>query len=175
MKYYAEGISVVPLKPRSKEPLVKLREYQKELPSMNEIWDWFISTNNNVGIVTGKVSNGLVVVNVNDEGLFRESYKRLDDDLKHVENNTWVVKTDKGYQIYLRVFGEGKDIPRSRTFNGIEVIGEGGYVVAPPSVLRNGVRYEFLDPKTVLTRPIRTLFPEEFKIVMGLITELTKK
>jgi hypothetical protein len=139
---------------------------------MNEVRKWFKDTNNNVGIVTGKASDNLTVFDFDDEELFKEFYKRLDDRLKDIIRNTWVAKTQRGFQVYLRV---DTDRPiRSMRFKGVDIKAEGGYVVAPPSVHPSGIRYEFLNPDMPLTYVIRKVTEPEFLELVSIVAEVSK-
>ena len=175
MMYHAQGLSVIPIKPHSKEPAIaKWKPYQKEAPSINEIKQWFYNTDNNIGIVTGSVSGGAVVLDFDTEELFREFYSRLDDRLKDIVKNTWIGKTDRGFHVYLRVFEEEMDVPRSRSFGGVDIKGEGGYVVAPPSVHPSGIRYEFLEPDMPVKKVIMYVMPEDWDKIIEIISRITK-
>lgn len=60
--YLARGWSVVPVEPRGKRPVVPWAEFQRRLPTEDELEAWFRHRgNSNLAIVTGAVS-GLVVL-----------------------------------------------------------------------------------------------------------------
>jgi len=160
MFYLANGLSIIPIKPYSKEPAVPWKEYQKEPPSISEVQKWFKGTDYGIGIVTGKVSDNLVVIDFDDAETFKEFLKTLKDDLKDIVNNTWVVKTSRGFHLYLRVDTD-KKIPTTK-FPGVDVKAEGAYVVAPPSIHPSGIRYEFLTPDMPVKYVIRKVTWEEF-------------
>ncbi len=146
--YVKKGLSVIPLKPRSKEPLIPWKQYQERLPSKEELDKWFGERNLNVGIVTGRVSGNLVVIDFDSEEKFKGFIERLKSARKGLQvaiSNTWIVKTGKGYHIYLRL-PNAELVPRTkvRLAEGIDLKAEGGYVVAPPSVHPSGKRYEFV-------------------------------
>ena len=175
MMYHANGLSVIPIKPHSKEPAIpKWKPYQKEAPSINEIKQWFYNTDNNIGIVMGSVSGGTFALDFDSVGLFREFYSRLDDRLKGIVKNTWIVKTDRGFHVYLRAFEEEMDVPKTQSFGGIDVKGEGSYVVAPPSVHPSGIRYEFLEPDMPVKKIIMLVMPEDWEEFIEIISRITK-
>lgn len=127
--YYDLGFSVMPV--RGKLPLLSWKKWQKErpLPEQVEAWD---RTNHNIGIITGKVS-GIVVVDVDGE---------TDKEF----TPTWTVKTSKGFHYYFNYQPIGN---RARIAENIDIRGEGGYVVAPPSRHESGHVYEWVrDPST---------------------------
>jgi hypothetical protein len=160
MAYIANGLSVIPIKPYSKEPAVAWKAYQQEPPSVSEVQKWFKGTDYGIGIVTGKVSDNLVVIDFDGAETFKEFLKTLKDDLKDIVNNTWVVKTSRGFHVYLRVDTD-KKIPTTK-FPGVDIKAEGAYVVAPPSIHPSGIRYEFLTPDMPVKYVIRKVTWEEF-------------
>jgi hypothetical protein len=101
-----------------------------------ELQDWFSTGNANIGIVTGSIS-GIDVVDY-------DSQEALE--LAGSFPQTPLVKTGKeyGYHGYYchkdgtRNFQKRDDIP------GLDLRGDGGYVVAPPSVHESGVQYQWV-------------------------------
>jgi len=58
---------------------------------------------------------------------------------------TLTVKTSKGWHLYFRVpVGVVVGNSQGTLANGIDVRGDGGYVMVPPSVHASGVKYAFL-------------------------------
>ncbi len=181
-KYYVEhGFSVIPLKPRSKEPLIPWKEYQERLPTPEELKEWFEGkdTNDvNVAIVTGRVSGNLVVLDFDSEDAFKRFYERVkkaSEILLRDLSNTWIVKTGKGFHVYFRLHSPDM-VPRTRVrlADGIDVKGEGGYVVAPPSVHPSGCRYSFIEVNGEVLGPPDILEPatlteEEWNKLLQLI------
>ncbi|MBU0514811.1 MAG: bifunctional DNA primase/polymerase [Proteobacteria bacterium] len=120
------GLSVIPTAPGEKRPAVTWTEYQERRPTVDELAVWFGRNGHGLGIVTGQVS-GLVVLDADSEAGRDELEKHLPDSLL-----TWVGKTPKGYHYYFRH-------PGGRVPNGVRVLpdvdlrGDGGQVVAPPT------------------------------------------
>ena len=68
--------SVIPVG-KNKKSLIKWEEYQKRLPTEQEIIDWWAKfPEANVGIVTGLIS-GLVVIDIDDPIVGKEALKEL--------------------------------------------------------------------------------------------------
>lgn len=135
-EYIKIGLSIVPLKAGSKIPFVQWKDYQKRLPSQQDLDEWFHDhPERNIGIVCGEVSNNLVVLDFDDEEVGQQWMR------KHVYlcRETWIVKTNQGYHVYFRI----PEPPSTFSFEGGEVKGAGGYVVAPPSIHQSGKKYEF--------------------------------
>ncbi len=103
--YVSYGLSVIPLKHGEKVPLIKWEQYQKEPPSIAEVQKWFKDTDNNIAIVCGKVSGNLVVIDFDDVEAYEKFMKEIEGDteLKDIINSTWLVRTGKGFHIYLRI------------------------------------------------------------------------
>jgi len=170
MAYIANGLSVIPIKPRDKAPAISWRPYQKDAPSLAEVQKWFKGTDNNIGIVTGKVSGNLVVLDFDDAKAFEEFVEALSNDLKDVVMNTWRVRTSRGFHVYLRV--DTDKTVSSVKFNGVDVKAEGGYVVAPPSVHPSGARYTFVEPDMPLSRVIWVVTPEQFNVIIETVRKV---
>lgn len=119
-----QGLNIIPLKEQSKISQIPWAKYQ------DEMFTGEIPDNANLGAICGKTSGNLVVVDLdfNNELVLDKIYP-------DAKNQTLVVKTNKGYHIYLKVDKlprtlriENKDIGR------IDVQSNGTYVVAPSSI-----------------------------------------
>ena len=128
-----------------KHPRVK-RGFKDATTDHTQIESWWKRwPDANVAIATGAVS-GLLVLDIDGlAGLAKLKALIAENELLP---RTLVVKTARGFHIWLRMPDNGKSIP-SRTFNGLDVRGDGGYVVAPPSVHASGHVYRFYEPDDV--------------------------
>lgn len=125
-EYIQRGWPVIPL--LGKTPAVCWKEFQSRRPTPQEIQAWFKSENElNIGIVTGRVSE-LVVVDAdsNDEAAWW---------ISNYPKSSLMVHTGRGgMHIYYRM-PELTLGNRTRLFGrAIDLRGNGGYVVAPPSI-----------------------------------------
>ena len=60
--YWQMGLSIIPLRQRDKIPLIKYRKYKTERASFEQIIEWWSKwPDANIGVLTGKVSNLIVV------------------------------------------------------------------------------------------------------------------
>lgn len=110
----------------------------------------------NIGIATGP-SSGIVVLDVDlAKGAHTQSLIFGDVDLTIF--TTPKVKTGAGLHFYYR-YPAGIDIKNSASKLGpfIDVRGDGGYVVAPPSAHSSGKKYEFLNAISELAE-----FPQDW-------------
>ena len=140
--YRRLGLNVIPLKPRSKEPLIQWGELQQRKATDDELKRWFSRGDVNVGIVCGSVSGNLAVLDFESLESFERFFGRKPEDLA---GETIVVRTSRGYHAYFR---SGKPIESFKVRElQLDVKGEGSYVAAPPSIHPSGSRYEFIgDP-----------------------------
>ncbi len=128
------GFSVIPVG-GNKKPLISWKEYQDRGATVEEIRKWFNDfPQPGVGIVTGKLSN-LVVFDIDPRhGGTNELFK---------EYETVSVKTGGGGEHYYFRYKEGIQ-NTTNLLPGIDVRGEGGYVIAPPTVHSSGNSYRWL-------------------------------
>lgn len=135
LRYLKMGLSVIPLEPLGKKPLIKWEEFQKRLATEQEVRDWFgVAPNANIGIVTGPLSNLAVIDLDGPEGLASAIRLGLE--------STVISITGRGKHLWFR-YAQGLVNSASKIAQGIDVRGEGGFVVAPPSVHETGLRYRW--------------------------------
>lgn len=137
IKYRKHNWSCIPLG-KDKRPIIsEWKKYQTEYASDEQLKEWFdIENAPNIGIVTGKISN-LTVVDVELGGN------------SLIFPATMSVKTGNGG---VHLYYKNADVRNYvRTLPLVDIRGEGGYVVAAPSVteyLKDGVKvggaYEWL-------------------------------
>lgn len=123
------GLNMIPVK--EKKPLIDWQKYQAEVtPHLVPGWmqkfpgcEW--------GIVTGPISDILVLDIDGEEG--RKSLEALKVEMP----KTWVTKTRRGWHYYFKwdVGMTGIPTTKAGVWSGVDVRGQGGYVVA----------YEFID------------------------------
>ena len=142
-KYVALGWSVFPVLPRSKKPAVEWKQYQTRLPTDEELTSWFATGENNIAIATGRRS-GIVVVDI-DDNLHKGRFgSETWDDLTETHGGWLAVTSHTGgggrHLIFLHPGGtvsNGTNV----LGNGLDVRGDGGYIIAPPSVHETGRPY----------------------------------
>lgn len=143
--YWELGFSIIPLKEKSKKPNIShWKKYQDERPTKDEIQKWIDKDLfKNIGIICGKVSGNLVVLDLDDEHIVSDAELNLNEIMT---KGFWVVKTGgKGrYQIYCKHEENPGDTCKASDI-GIEFRANGGYVVAVPSIHPSGAQYHFLN------------------------------
>jgi hypothetical protein len=139
--YIAHGLSVIPLKPNSKDAATAWGVFQEQRPTPEEVANWWRSGSNfGLGIVCGRVS-GIVVLDIDDEEKFGVALKAIGEKLP----DTPTVRTRKGWHLYFR-YPANRDVGRHKRLNdwGAELRGDGCYVVAPPTEI-DGKRYHWAE------------------------------
>lgn len=133
LAYIREGYSVIPVRSADKRPQIKWEPFQQRKATSEEITAWWQQwPDANIGIVCGAVS-GITVVDVDGEK-GRVSARGLTRALPP----TRVVKTPHGHHLY---YAYTPDLHTGAGFlDGLDVRNDGGYVVAPPSMV-DGVKY----------------------------------
>ncbi len=165
--YYAElGLAVFPLAYRNKVPAVeggcKVATTEK---SKIERW-WNQNPRYNIGIATGNKSNGLVVIDLDvDKNKGIDGYEVLRDwQNKHGElPETWQSITGRGgyHYFYKDTITHSNKVG---LYEGVDIRGEGGYIVAPPSVHPNGNTYEWeQEPKEYEIAQVDDIVNDFFK------------
>jgi hypothetical protein len=127
---------VIPLRERDKRPLIEDWP-NKATWDEAQIREWWAKwPNANIGIATGRYRDGYFIVLDFDP---RNGGAWYDDVGKDVLPDTWVVHTGGGGRHFY--YKTPKLLRGAKLGAGVDLKGEGGYVVAPPSVHPNGERY----------------------------------
>lgn len=156
--YLQAGLSVIPIASRSKTPLISWQQYQHRRAKAEEINAWLSEwPNANVGIVTGLIS-GLVVIDLDTE----EAKDKLKERVPGFDFTTVPrSRTGKGWQLFFK--HPGVNVPnRTGVIPGLDVRGDGGYVVAPPSIHPSGKHYRWEVP---IKGELPKLPPELLKLI----------
>ena len=145
IEYAKKGFAVFPLKYRDKVPLTRngCKDATTDAAQIKAWWQKY--PNANIGLATGSVSQNVFVIDLDiDEDRGIDGYHSLEDwQREHGDfPETWTAITGRGgYHLYYR--GNGKVKNRAGIIDGVDIRGNGGYVVAPPSIHKNGNRYEW--------------------------------
>jgi hypothetical protein len=142
--YAARGWSPIPIEPRGKRPLVPWLEFQQRIADAGEIAAWFARwPDANVGIVTGRVS-GIVVVDVDAQHGGLASLRELERAHGALPPTVQAITGGGGRHLYFAL-GDAPLHNRVGIRPGIDLRGEGGCVVAPPSLHPSGRRYAWVE------------------------------
>ena len=143
LKYSRLGWQTFQLKARDKVPAVKWADVATVEENQLLGW-WEFNPAANLGIATGKRS-GIVVLDIDKDKGGYDSLVELQDKYGRLPL-TPVSKTGSGGEHIFFVYPEHADIRNSagKLGAGLDVRGNGGYVVAPPSIHPNGNIYEWV-------------------------------
>lgn len=132
----AAGFSVIPIQHRTRQPLVDWAKYQQVLPTRVELDDWATQfPNSGMAIVCGRVSR-LMVLDVDPRHgghLSMKAYPPL-------ARTVWT--GGGGWHFYFRV---DESFPkRLNLLPGVDLLGEGSIVYAPPTIHPSGEPYRWV-------------------------------
>ncbi len=137
IRYAEAGFHVFPLKAGGKEPITRngFKDATTNITTIRK-W-WYEHTDANIGIATG--ASGLCVIDIdtiNGAGW----WAKMENTHGHL--NTLMVDTGRG-GLHLIYAGTGMPNTAGKLADGIDTRGDGGYIVAPPSLHPNGNRYQW--------------------------------
>lgn len=130
----SSGFSFFPLLRGSKKPAMAWKPYQTCRPTADEVAGWRNNADSNAAIVTGAISGIIVLDTDSDEG---EAFV-----IDQGAPETPTVRTAKGRHRYFRHPGF-KIGNLAGIVAGVDLRGDGGYVVAPGSLHPSGHVYEW--------------------------------
>jgi len=147
-KLKERGFNLIPLKPRSKEPIGGLnwKQFQEEK------YTGSFPSSCNIAVICGGTSGNLYVVDLDDETLYSELPSEMME--------TYTVKTGKGFHLYFYY----QDVPApnkkldDKRGRHIDIKSQGGYVLASGSIHPNGDTYTVINDS-----PIKTLVGGKLK------------
>lgn len=142
LDYLRRGWSVIPVVERGKRPAIAWKAYQSRCVSEETLHDWFRrSADYNVAIVTGALS-GLVVLDVDPRHGGDASLRALEQEHGDLPPSIESVTGGGGRHVYFAHPG-GTIHNRVNIEPGIDLRGDGGCIVAPPSIHPSGKRYRW--------------------------------
>ncbi len=139
LSYLELGMNVLPVNSNKQPKLPSWKRYQNVGVTEKNVKTWWEKwPDASIAIITGKISN-VVVIDIDSE----EGLKHLEP---YLEQKTLTCVTGGGGQ-HLYFQHPGGEVPNVvELLPGVDVRGDGGYVVVPPSHHQSGRRYYWLDP-----------------------------
>lgn len=146
--YAQRGWSPIPLQPKKKEPFpgIPLKPYMREKPAtMQKISAWGRRwPDANIGLATGKISGFFVLDCDSLEAVKLVRERGIPDTLSAM--------TGKGAHFYF-AYPDFSVCNRTGILPGVDIRGDGGYVVAPPSIHPSGKIYQWGLGETIAPAP----------------------
>lgn len=142
--YIGRGLAVIPLRRGQKVPATPhgINDWSDN-PDQVPIW-WGMEPWANVGIVTGQPSGGVFAIDLDVHDPAHSGIETLRDwEAVHGElPETWEQVTGSGgRQLFYRASRRVRNSANGEL--GVDIRGDGGFVVAPPSIHPNGEPYEW--------------------------------
>lgn len=172
LAYAARGISVFPLLPRSKEPMVK-NGFKQAVTDHAQIRRWWSRRDCNIGIATGAPA-GFWVLDV--DGPEAEAVLAALEAQHGALPATVQQKTGRGRHLCFRWEPDGPEMRNRSKVGGapIDVRGNGGYIVAPPSVHPGDPKKGVVPGRIYAWDPGRSPDEIAFAAAPGWLVELCK-
>jgi hypothetical protein len=140
LQYAQNHWSVIPMRAYDKRPLIKWQDYQQRRATEFEINEWYHRwPDANVGIVTGSIS-GIVVLDIDPKHDGDKSLAVWEKEHGPLPRTAEVKTGGGGRHLYFRHPG-GVVHNKVGIAPGIDLRGDGGCVVAPPSIHSSGNHY----------------------------------
>jgi hypothetical protein len=140
--YLKRGWAVVPAGERTKRPIVPWQAYQHRMPSEAEVTGWFERwPTANLAVITGAIS-GIIVVDVDSKNGGDQSLATLEARHGALPATIEAITGGGGRHVYFA--HPGREV-RNRVglAPGIDLRGDGGCIIVPPSVHPSGRRYRW--------------------------------
>ena len=139
LTYLSMGFCVFPCYPNTKKPMVEWKEFQDNVPTIEIIEQWWSKCRDaNVAVVTGCFSD-VIVLDVDDP-----KAKKLVTSMGIIRNTPRVQTRPNRYHYYFK-YPEFEARSKNNRTIGLDIRGDGGYVIAPPSIHPSGYQYRWID------------------------------
>lgn len=145
LAYVKMGMAVFPLIPKNKKPVTANGFHDATTdPAQVEKW-WGANPDYNIGIATGRMSGGLVVIDLDideEKGKYgNETLREWEAEHGQLPDTCRTITGRGGYHL---LYYADKEVPCSINEDmAVDIRGDGGYFVAPPSIHPNGHEYEW--------------------------------
>jgi hypothetical protein len=143
LQYARYKWSVIPMRPRDKRPMIKWQEFQQRCATEDEIKSWYQRwPDANVGVVTGSIS-GLLVLDIDPQHGGDKSLATWEKQNAELPETVEAKSGGGGRHLYFLHPGETIH-NRVGIVAGIDLRGDGGCIVTPPSIHSSGNAYTWL-------------------------------
>jgi len=159
----ARGWSPIPALPRAKRPAIAWRAFESHRASADDVDHWYTHMPDaNLAAVTGAIS-GLVVVDIDPAHGGTQSLEALEREHGAMPATVESHTGGGGRHLYFAHPG-GHVGNRVGLRPGIDVRGDGGCIILPPSIHPNGNRYAWVpgrSPEECALAPLPSCFREK--------------
>ena len=144
LEYARSGLSIFPIKPNSKHPAT-LNGFKDATTSKDDIKLYFNQNSEyNIAMPTGTI-NGVIVLDIDPKNGGLESLSELINEHPEIENTKIIETPSGGYHFYFRA---NETIPNKANVRpGVDIRGDGGYVLIPPSQIDGNEYKNYKDSK----------------------------
>jgi len=143
-EYYARNFKwhVFPVKNRDKTPLTRngVKDATLNQEQINKWWNKL--PDSNIGISTGR-SSGFIVIDIDEGG--EDSLRILTEQYEPLPETVEAITGSGGRHILLKYPCSFKGTIRNKVnfIPNVDIRGDGGYIVSPPSLHKSGQTYEW--------------------------------
>jgi hypothetical protein len=149
LDYAAKGWAVFPCRPNTKEPATN-RGFKDAITNPATIRRWWLAQPDyNVGIATG-IASGVFVLDI--DGAIGAAALRDLEAAHEALPATLCAVTSAGCHLWFRSTGPIQS-SAGRVGPGLDVRGDGGYVLAPPSAHPDGPQYQWTNARAPAAAP----------------------
>jgi hypothetical protein len=142
LKFHENGLNVVPRNPQKKCPAVKWKGLQDRRVTADDLQDWLMMFAGGVGFITGAISKAVVIESDGPEG---EAVISQFEKTNGALPKTFTVRSGSGRGLHRYFRHPGFRVTtRANTQIKLDVKGDGGFCVLPPSLHKRGHRYEIV-------------------------------
>lgn len=172
-EYVDNGWSVLPVKPEEKRPfMTNWLQYTRTRATKQMVTNWFTNLSNaGIGVVTGRVSN-MVVLDIESDCPYS-----IEDLLKKYPTQMYSRTGSGGYHLFYQYpTNVSRVANRVGIFERADLRADGGFIVLPPTVHPSGNRYEWIKKGALGVFPISLLDLQSQPKVQneGWITEMLR-
>lgn len=169
-KWHDVGIATIPIGYRAKKPdFTALKRvgsvdhsgraiwerYQSQLPSVQELKEWFSTNLRNIAIVTGW--QNLVILDIDDIALYGV-WEMWATHTRRELLSTYRVQTSRGIHLYYYM----QNPPETGLkWPGIDVKAAGGYCLIDPSTHPSGAKYAAIENEILSVENVESILPSE--------------
>lgn len=153
-EYVDNGWSVLPVKPEEKRPyMTNWLQYTRTRATKHTVENWFRSLSNaGIGVVTGKVSN-MVVLDVESDCPYP-----IEDLLRKYPTQMYSRTGSGGYHLFYQYpTNVSRVANRVGIFERADLRADGGFIVLPPTIHPSGSRYEWIKKGALGAFPVGLL------------------